>query len=91
MKMDVRYSIKFQIYSKLCICQVEVFWIVTQHNVVVGYQHFRGPCCLHLEGKVNGAGEMGIDIGLEYKRGQSLAANRKQEGAAWQQIGNLKG
>jgi len=24
---------------------------VTPHNVVAGYQHFRGPCCLHLQGE----------------------------------------
>jgi hypothetical protein len=28
--------------------QAKVFWVVTQYSVVVGYQHFRGPCCLHL-------------------------------------------
>jgi hypothetical protein len=28
--------------------QVEVFWVVTPCSVVVGYQCFRGPCCLHL-------------------------------------------
>jgi hypothetical protein len=28
---------------------IEVFWIVTQHTVVVGYQHFIKPCCLHLQ------------------------------------------
>jgi len=27
--------------------QVQVFWIVTPYIVVVGYQRFRGPCCLH--------------------------------------------
>jgi hypothetical protein len=27
--------------------QVEVFWVVTLCSVVVGYQHFRGPCCHH--------------------------------------------
>jgi hypothetical protein len=30
--------------------QVEVFWFVTPCSVVVGYQRFRGPCCLHLQG-----------------------------------------
>jgi hypothetical protein len=29
--------------------QVEVFWVVTPCSVVVGYQHFGGPCCLHLQ------------------------------------------
>jgi hypothetical protein len=28
--------------------QVEVFWVVTPCSVVVGYQRFRVPCCLHL-------------------------------------------
>jgi hypothetical protein len=27
---------------------VEVFWVVTPCRVVVWYQSFRGPCCLHL-------------------------------------------
>jgi len=28
--------------------QIEVFWLVMLCSVVVGYQHFGGPCCLHL-------------------------------------------
>jgi len=24
-----------------------IFWVLTPCSVVVGYQHFRGPCCLH--------------------------------------------
>jgi hypothetical protein len=32
--------------------QVEVFWVVTLCDVVVEYHHFRGPCCLHLQGEV---------------------------------------
>jgi hypothetical protein len=32
--------------------QVEVFWVVTPCSVVVGYQHFGGPCYLHLQGEV---------------------------------------
>jgi len=30
--------------------QVNVLWVVTVHCVVVGYQCFRGSCCLHLAG-----------------------------------------
>jgi len=30
--------------------EVEVFWVVTPCNVVVGYQLSRDPCCLHLMG-----------------------------------------
>jgi hypothetical protein len=29
--------------------QIEAFWVVTPCDDVVGYQHFRGPRCLHLE------------------------------------------
>jgi hypothetical protein len=28
--------------------QVEIFWVVVRCSVVVGYQRFGGPCCLHL-------------------------------------------
>jgi len=28
--------------------EVDVFWAVTPCRVVVGYQRFTGPCCLHL-------------------------------------------
>jgi hypothetical protein len=32
---------------------IEDFWVVTACNGVVGYQRFRGTCCLHLQGEVN--------------------------------------
>jgi hypothetical protein len=32
--------------------QVEVFWVMMLRGVMVGYQHFRGSCCLHLQGEV---------------------------------------
>jgi hypothetical protein len=31
---------------------VEVFWVLTPRSVAVGYQHFRGPWCLNLQGEV---------------------------------------
>jgi hypothetical protein len=34
------------------IFQIEVFWVVTPCNVLIRYQRFRGPCCLHLQGEV---------------------------------------
>jgi hypothetical protein len=38
---------------QISVVQVEVFQVVTPRSVMVGYQHFRGPCCLHLQGEVN--------------------------------------
>jgi hypothetical protein len=35
--------------------QVEVFLVLMLCSVVVGYQFFRGPCCLNLQGEVCGA------------------------------------
>jgi len=31
--------------------KVEAFCVVTQRDIVVGYQRFRDPCCLHLQGE----------------------------------------
>jgi hypothetical protein len=45
--------------------QMVVFWVVTPYSVVVGYQRFRGPCCLYLQDEVAGMGENGIDIGSD--------------------------
>jgi len=41
----------FEVFTAVKI-QVEVFWVVTSCSVVVGYQRFGEPCCLHLEDKV---------------------------------------
>jgi hypothetical protein len=47
----------------------QVFWIMTPCSVVVGYQRFGGPCCLHLQGKL-------------YKSSHPISSrgNGKQEG-----------
>jgi hypothetical protein len=45
--MNGGYIRKFEVFMAAKI-QVEVFWVVTPCSVVVGYQRFRGPCCLHL-------------------------------------------
>jgi len=29
--------------------EVDVFWVLTPCSVVLGYQRFGGPCCLHLQ------------------------------------------
>jgi len=43
-------SVTFACYEALMevVFQVEAFWVVTPCSVVVGYQRFRGPCCLQL-------------------------------------------
>jgi hypothetical protein len=43
------YSLNFEAFTEVMF-QVEVFRIVTPCSVVVGYQRFRGPCCVHLQG-----------------------------------------
>jgi len=35
--------------------QVKVYWVMMPCNVTVGYQHFRGPCCLHLHPEDGGS------------------------------------
>jgi hypothetical protein len=45
-------STNFEIL-KMVMFQVEVFWVVMLCSVVVGYQRFGRPCCLHLQGEVD--------------------------------------
>jgi hypothetical protein len=46
---------------------VKVFCVVLLCRVVVGYQCFRGPCCLHLQGEVARMGENDIVIGPDWR------------------------
>jgi len=39
---------RFDVFKAVRI-YVHVFWVVMQCIVVVGYQRFGGPCCLHLQ------------------------------------------
>jgi hypothetical protein len=48
MRKCYKYNLSFQAFIVMMI-QVEVFWVVTPCSVVVGYQCFRGPCCLQGE------------------------------------------
>jgi hypothetical protein len=41
--------VSFEVFTVVRI-QVDVFWVVTPCSVAVGYQRFRGPSCLHLQG-----------------------------------------
>jgi hypothetical protein len=45
------YRTTFEAFAAVTF-QVDVFWIVTPCSVVVGYQRFRGPCCLHFQCEV---------------------------------------
>jgi hypothetical protein len=44
-------NVRFGVFRAVNI-QVEGFWVVVPCSVVVGYQCFRGPCCLHLQDEV---------------------------------------
>jgi hypothetical protein len=42
---DYEFCARFEV---IVVVNVQVgFWVVTPCSVVVGYQHFRGPCCLN--------------------------------------------
>jgi len=49
--------------------QVIVFWVMTPCSDVVGCQHFRRTCWLHLQSEMHIAGKGGIDMGIQYKKG----------------------
>jgi hypothetical protein len=42
---------RFEVFTVVRI-QV-IFWVVMPHSIVVEYQHFEGPYCLHLQGEAN--------------------------------------
>jgi hypothetical protein len=41
----------FEVFTAVMF-QVELFLVLNPCSVVAGYQHFRGPCCLHLQDEV---------------------------------------
>jgi hypothetical protein len=45
--------VSFEAFTAVLI-QVE-FWVVTLCSDKVGYQRFRGPCCLHIQSEVRGS------------------------------------
>jgi hypothetical protein len=59
--------------------QIIVFWVMIPCNDVVRYQCFGGPCCLHLQGEVNGDRKGGMEMGKEYKRGKNACKSRESE------------
>jgi hypothetical protein len=48
-KFSMKYL--FVVVRSFEVIQVEVVWVVMLCSVVVGCQHFRGPCCLHIQGE----------------------------------------
>jgi len=45
---DVITDARFLVFTAVKI-HIEVFWILTPRSVVVGYERFGGPCCIHLQ------------------------------------------
>jgi len=43
--------VRCEVFTEVKI-QIKVFWIVTPCSVAVGYQFFREPYCLHLQGDI---------------------------------------
>jgi hypothetical protein len=78
--------VRFEVFMAVKI-QV-IFWVVMPCNTAIEYQHFRGPCCLHLQGEVNGTERKGIGIGLEYKRVSGSGSQYRGEGAVWEPVGS---
>jgi hypothetical protein len=49
-----QFFVSVKVFTAMKI-QIAVFLVVMPCNEVVGYQICEGPCCLHLQGEVNGA------------------------------------
>jgi hypothetical protein len=47
---------------------ITVFQVVMPSNDMIGYRCFGEPCCLHLQGGVNGYGQGDTKIGRKYTR-----------------------
>jgi hypothetical protein len=62
---------------------VMVLLVITLYSDVEGYQRFGGPCCLHLQGEMNGTGKVCIHTGSKYKRGRP-AVGKEQGGVPYQ-------
>jgi hypothetical protein len=60
--------------------QVEVFWDVMPCSVVVGYQHFGGPYCLHLQGG-DGGSKVQQNVGILLQYYMALHPLRPQHGS----------
>jgi hypothetical protein len=45
--MNTCHDVSFEAFT-VVMFQFEVFWLVMPCSGAVGYQHFSGPCCLHL-------------------------------------------
>jgi hypothetical protein len=46
--MSFTTSMRFEVFTAVK-TQIKVFWAMMLCSVAVGYQHFRGPCCLQLQ------------------------------------------
>jgi hypothetical protein len=52
--------------------QVKVFWVVMVCSVVVGYQHFRSPCCPQNTTQCHNPEDLNLKVNALYRMLQQL-------------------
>jgi len=67
MPRSSEWSLPFWFSNQNIVCVPVHFWVVMLCGIVVGYQCFSGPCCLHLQGEVTGNPSLNLlfDPGIE--------------------------
>jgi len=63
--------VRCEVYMAVNI-QVNFFWVVMPCSVVVGYQHLRGPCWLHLQGGKAWTSETLVTLPQHYTASQPI-------------------
>jgi hypothetical protein len=78
--------VRFEAFAALKI-KIEILWVVTPFSIVIGYQCFRGRCCLQLYVKCIVREKKGcIYIAYNERGQQNLLANRNWKGVVWQSV-----
>jgi hypothetical protein len=76
--------VRFGVFTAVRI-EVKVFWVVTPCGVV-GYQCFRGVCCLHLQGEDGSSIDLGVDGKIKLKWILGKQGGKLWTGCIWLRI-----